>query len=197
MVDYYPKVTGSPNFYSGVSTTEASMRDEIIRTLDGYYPEVAKAHPVLLRVARRDENYNTIPCSCVDPTTKECDKDRWCPICFSMGVLSDESWARAYRQYQAPNDSTNAFLNKLSPTGLFNIPAIIFYLRYSDTVETDDRIIEVKLDEEGSVLTPVTRKKIYRINLAEEYRADNGRVEYYRVLVHEESVKYLNPPTYG
>lgn len=80
--DFYIKTTPSINYYSGgTSGTEPDMREELINTFDGTFPEIAKAQPALLRRMRTDSNGDLIPCGCVDAVTNEPDKDRFCPIC--------------------------------------------------------------------------------------------------------------------
>jgi len=196
-MDYYDRVTGSNRYYttSGASS-EPDMRSELINTLDGAVPEVAKGHYVLLRKLNRDSNNQLTQCSCVS-SLGEGDKDRWCPVCWSTSFLWTESWIKTYETIEIAPDTTNAFLNKVLPPGIFNIPAIIFYARYSVDVHKDDRIIKVSLADDGSVNSPVVRTGIYKINFAWKYRADNGKSEYYKLFTHKEDVKYLNPPDYG
>jgi hypothetical protein len=80
--DPYTSGTPGADLYGSFSgTTEADMRAEFARTLDGGFPEVAKGQPGLLRRMRRDGSGNLIPCPCVDPITNEPDRDRHCHIC--------------------------------------------------------------------------------------------------------------------
>jgi hypothetical protein len=60
----------------------------------------------------------------------------------------------------------------------------------------DDRIVLVNLEEDGSVSSPLARRAIYRIGDLWDYRADNGKLEYWRAVTYEEKVKYLNTPNY-
>ena len=57
----------------------------------------------------------------------------------------------------------------------------LFYLEYSDTVSPGDFVIEISLDNDGVPVQPVERLKVYDIISADHFRADNGRVEYWRL----------------
>ena len=87
----YDKTTISIDYYSGTTTgSEANMRQEMINTLIGSDPEIAKGQTGLIRVMRRDTDGKLIPCECVDNITGEPDKDRFCSLCFSEGYRWDE-----------------------------------------------------------------------------------------------------------
>jgi hypothetical protein len=193
---YYDKVTqgSSTTIYTTQGQTEPNMRNELENTLDGKYPEIAKGHNVLLRKMRVNSSNVPTECPCRDETTGEPDKNIFCPVCYGHGYLFDEEYVKTYKTLEATND---AFLNKLMPPGMFNIPAVIFYLRYSDTINIFDKIVEVQLDDDGSVTEPINRLTVYTINNAWKYRSDNGKLEYWKLYTHKEDVKYLNPPTYG
>ena len=53
------------------------------------------------------------------------------------------------------------------------------------------------LNNAGEVVAPKKRTAVYNIDAAWDYRADDGRLEYWKVFAHLEDVKYLNPPSYG
>lgn len=197
----YSRNTTIPNtaLYSlvnGNRSREPGMREELIRTLDGGFPEIAKGYTIVLRIMNKDENDNLIPCSCVDYVSGEADKDRFCPFCFGEGFLWTETYAKAYKVQEA-SDNTNALLNVLTPVGQSNIPLISFYLKYDSNITISDKIIEIALSSDGSVITPVTRTNVYKIEAPWSYRADNGRLEYWKIYGHKQSVKHLNAPVYG
>lgn len=188
----YERATPSTGFYNGITSgTEPNMRQELINTFDGLYPEIAKAQNGLLRRMRRDTNYNRIPCGCVDTVTQEPDKDRYCGICLGEGFLWDEESIQFYRTLDDnPRD-------ELTKPGLINIPYVIFYIRYDSDITKDDKIVRLVLDTAGDVVLPKRRSSIYRIELVWDFRADNGKLEYWKVYSHLEDVKYLNTPTYN
>lgn len=193
-IDYYGKKTSLINPYGSSSgNTEASMRDEMIDTLEGKYPEIAKGQTHLFRKMRRTSSGGLVPCPCVDVTTNEPDKDRFCPICYGEGNLFDESYILLYRILVAP-DYGNSVRDKILPPGILNVPLAIFYTRYDELITEQDKIVLVNQNLDGTVVTPVRRRELYKIAAAWDYRADNGKLEYWKLFVHKEVVKYMNPP---
>lgn len=193
----YRTYTSSVNYYETSSfNTEPNMRNELIYTLDGRFPEEAKGQNGLLRIMKRDTNGKLIPCACVDLITREQDKDRWCPWCMGSGFYWDESSAIFYR-VPLDTEKSRALQDRLSEAGLINVPLVIFYIRYSSGLTTDDRIILVNLDNDGSISSPLQRRAIYRIGDLWDYRADNGKLEYWKAVCFEEKVKYINAPDFA
>jgi len=195
--DFYRKTTGNLNFFSGsTSGTEPDMREEFINTLEGSSPEIAKGQPGLLRRMRRTSNNALIPCSCVHAITNEPDKDRFCPICFGEGYLWDEVNIEFYRTYQE-SDASNVVKDKLRKPGLINQPFVVFYFRYDAEITKEDKVVELELNDDGTAADPMRRKRLFRIGNLWDYRADNGKLEYYKVFTYHEDVKHLNAPSYG
>lgn len=176
--------------------SEANMRQELINLLDGKYPEIAKAHYVILRRMNRDANDGLVPCSCVSELG-EPDKDNWCPSCWGHGYLWTEEWIKTFSRLESNVDSTNSFLNRILPPGIFSVPAMIFYAKWDANIRRNDRIIEVSLDNAGSIVEPIVRRHIYKVVYPYLYRADNGKAEYFKIFTHEEDMKYRNSPSYG
>jgi len=176
--------------------SEPDMRQEFINTLDGSFPEEAKAQSGLIRAMRRDSDGALIPCGCVDNITNEPDKDRFCPICFGEGNMWDETEITLYRTLE-DSDVDNATRHTLKEPGLINVPLVVFYIRYSTSITEDDKVIELVLGEDGTPEEPQQRRSVYRVNTAWDYRSDGGRLEYWKVFSYLEKVKYLNAPTYG
>lgn len=198
MADLYRKVTPAISYYGSSITggSEPDMREEAINTLEGSSPEIAKGQPGVLRKMRRDDGGNLILCDCVNTVTKEPDKDRFCPICFGEAFLWDETNILFYRTLES-SDTANSVSNKLQEVGLINTPIVVFYTRYDVDITNDDKMVELELELDGTVSTPLKRKRIYRIETCWDYRSDNGKLEYWKVFSHLENVKYLNAPVYG
>lgn len=194
----YKKATPSIGYYGSAVTggSEPNMREEAINTLEGSLPEIAKGQPGVLRRMRRDSSNALIPCDCVDPVTFEPDKDRFCPICFGEGYLWDEEHFNFYRVMK-DSDTGNAMKHKLHEPGLINAPLVVFYTRYDEDITVDDKVVRLELELDGTTSTPLKRKKIYKIEGVWDYRADNGKLEYWKLFTHEDKVKYLNAPTFG
>lgn len=194
----YPKRTPSDSYYSGSTNggAEPDMRQAMINFLDGSWPEVAKKQTGLLRKMSRDSNDRLVPCDCVDDITHEPDKDNFCPVCFGVGNIWTEDYITFYKTLE-DSDQDNALLNKHIEPGLINVPLVVFYVRYSANITKDDQIVELVLDSEGDVQSPVKRRNIYKIGIAWDYRSDNGRIEYWKLFTQVINVRYLNAPQYG
>jgi len=196
MANFYDSASPTISFYGSITSGEPNMRQELINFFDGNFPEIAKAQNGLLRRMNRDSNGNLIPCNCVDIVTKEPDKDRFCPVCFSEGYVWSEENLQIYRKLESTSTG-NALKDSLREPGLINIPLIVFYIRYDADITRDDKIVRLILSEAGSPVEPYQRQGIYRINSAWDFRSDNGKLEYWKLYTHLEDVKYLNTPDYG
>lgn len=178
------------NFYK-LGRSEPSMRDEMFRTLNGGFPEIAKKMPVLLRKMRRDTQGDLVSCECVDPVTKEQDKDFFCPLCHGEGHKWDEKLMDVYK-VQIRSDVGNATKEKQFEPGILNIGVTTFYTTYDQPVTEDDKIVELVLDLEGIIAKPPKRLRLWRITTVVEFRADLGRVEFLKIGTFEEEYRFLN-----
>ncbi len=173
------------DFYNSGDSNEISLRDEFFGTFDGTGKEISKKQPCLIRVMRRDANGDKVPCDCVDPVTREAEKDRFCPTCLAEGFMWDEIDSDMYKVLQAPKTT-------LMPAGLTSVPLVVFYMRHNAPVVKDDKLIELVLDLEGVKVQPIQRKDVYVIQHLEPFRLDTGRVEYLKLWTFVEDVKHLN-----
>lgn len=195
MTNPYSRVTGRPTLYTGASTTEPNMRQELIDLFDGNWPEIPKAQVGLIRHWRQDSAGRPVLCACVDSVSKEPDRDRYCPVCMGEGVLWDETYIQ-YRKQEINRPRSNLMADQLSPAGLINAQSVVFYVRYDSVISLYDKIILLELDLEGNIVEPQRRAQCFRIVTLWDHRSDNGKLEYYKVFTHEEATKYLNPPTF-
>jgi hypothetical protein len=158
------------NPYANVGTNiELDLRVELNRTFNGAVDEIPKGRVGMLRRMRRDENNKAIRCECRDPQTDEPSKDYYCRYCLGMGFLWDERKMLYYK-----NEDT------------FNKDSFMFYIQYDKDINTEDYIVELLIDKEGSPVLPVQRYKIYNILEVFPYKSDNGRLEFWKVLAQEE-----------
>ena len=176
-------------YYEDSAAAEPDLRQEMINTLKGAYPEVAKGRPVLLRKMRRTSGGILIKCVCVDKVTGEPDKDDYCPISMGERYFWDESEIVTYKEELDNPDQPAS-----KPSGLLNIPVSVFYMRYDVGITPDDKIVELALDADGKPLSPRRRAAVYSINQLIPYRSDRGRLEFFKALCSKEFVKFLNPP---
>jgi len=195
--NYYRDGSSSTAYYPASSyRTEIDMRQELANTLDGKHPEIAKSQTGLIRKARLNSNGGFIECGCVDTLTREPDKDRFCPSCFSDGKLWNEYLITYYRV--SGNSGVNsATLNSSFAPGIVNVGLVIFYIKYNAAITRFDKLVILNTDTEGNPITPYIRKTVYKIEQVWDFRADNGKLEYFKVFTHEDNVKYINAPTYN
>jgi hypothetical protein len=166
---------------------EVDLREEFYELLYGSSSEVAKGRPGLLRRMRTDSDGDLIQCPCVDDITGEPDIDTFCPYCWGEGYIWDEEWITYYKRIVS---SQEGLVRKNQPhqPGLSNIPFAFFYLEYNVLPTVYDIVIEVSLDEDGYVNTPISRSAHFKIATPESFRSDNGRIEYWRVAATKDSV---------
>jgi hypothetical protein len=179
------------NPFYGRTMTEANMRDEMNATLDGKFPETPKGQIISLRKMRRDSSGTRIKCACVSLTTNEPDKDTLCPYCIGEGYFWDEILIIAYR-IQVASDTSGALADKSLGPGMFNVPITTFYVKATVDITEDDRIVELVTDIEGVPVQPYRRRKLYRIGRAVDFRADNGKLDYWQLYCASLEPKYLN-----
>ncbi len=155
---------------------ELDLRKEIENLLFGALDEVPKGRIGLLRKMKRDDNGNLIQCACTSLLTNEPDKDYYCPKCLGHGFYWEESEVIYYRD----DSSFRKYEGKNREYSGDN-----FYLLYNEVITVDDCIVLVGVDENGKVISPVKRVCIYEILSADPFRADNGRIEYWRIRAKE------------
>lgn len=168
---------------SGSSTGgEIDLREKFDDFIFGTGGGVAHGHLIVLRKLRRSGG-RPVDCVCKDNNTKEADPV--CSYCLGEGFLWDEEWAYCYSVYQSSDGGLVRKNINLTPGGV-RVDYRTFYLRYDCDLRYGDKIVEIKLDEEGRVLVPYVRKAIYDIETLQEFRSDNGRIEYVAVHSREE-----------
>jgi len=196
-VNYWSKKTGAQDYWGALpsGSTEPDMRQELWNMFHGKYPELPKAQTGLIRRMTRDTDGNLTPCSCVDEMTHEPDRDRFCPICFGEGFLWEESYIQFYRTIIG-SSPRNTHRDQLVAPGLINIPLVVFYIKYNNTIRETDKVVLLNVDVEGNIVQPAKRAAIYGFDAVWDYRSDRGRLEYYKGFGHLDYVKWLNAPTY-
>lgn len=174
----------SRSLYEGASGVELDLRLELERMFSGDIGELPKEQRFLLRKMRRDDDDDLMECSCVSSLTKEPDTESQCPFCLGEGYFWDEEWVTGYSMFTDTQAHLSAKRILLQP-GRVSAYDKVFFLRYSETITYDDKIIELKLDSEGNPSVPYKRKSIYRPETIAEFRSDFGRLEFQAVHVNE------------
>ena len=190
MADFYTGGNNDP-FYSGAGRTEPDMREEFNNMMDGKWPEIAKAQPIVLRKLRRDSAGKLVRCPCVDVLTGEADLDHFCPVCHGEGSLWDEHMYDGYKVVLR-SDVGLASREDLIKPGLLNIPFVIFYMRSRVDITIEDKIVELVLNQAGKPVRPFKRDYLYRIGTPIDLRSDGGKLEYWKLDCYAEERKFLN-----
>lgn len=168
---------------------EVDLRAELDEIFFGYQSGIRHGYLVLMRRMRRGTNGIAESCTCKNEHTREPDPD--CSYCLGEGYLWDEDWVWTYSMYA--NDASGlASRITFLPPGNVRVDYKIFFLRYDSDIQYGDKIVEVKLDEEGNLVVPYIRQAIYKPQTINKYRSDNSRIEYIAVYCKEDDALRLD-----
>ena len=160
---------------------EIDLRDELSNMFFGSQQEIPKAHNAILRRMRRDSNDQLVPCECRDSIIKEGDIDHKCPFCLGEHFLWDEEWVSTRRVFLRPSDTQFVGRDQYLDPGLANVQAVVYFFEYSVEPTRFDRVVEMKLNTDGTLYTPYKRLRIYKPENVIAHLSNNGRTEYYSV----------------
>ena len=186
---------GTRSMFSSSSSTvgsgEIDMRVELDELFFGFESGIRHGHLVVVRHLRRDADGAPTSCTCRDSITRFCDPD--CSYCGGEGYLWDESWYWTYSMYTG-NDAGKGNRVRYMPPGALRVDYRVFFFRFDTPIRYGDKVVEMKLDEEGTLVVPYIRESIYLPQTIQKYRSDNGRIEYYAVYCREEDAKRSDTP---
>lgn len=174
-----------------INNAEPNMRQELINTFEGKFPEEPKAQPGALRSMRRDDKDKLIICACVDEVTNEPDKDKFCPICWGEGFVWDEVLMDVYKVIIKSSVGLATKEDLIRP-GLVNITLVSFFAKYDELIRKEDKVIELVLNIDGTPVIPYKREALYRIGTLIDFRSDSAKIEYWKLDCFEEQRKFLN-----
>lgn len=165
---------------------EIDLREQFDNLVLGKNNNLSHSYKVLIRAARRDSTTGEyIKCKCVSDLTDEPDQENECRFCLGEGYIWDERFVSCYSSLVGA-DGGKANRNKRIIPGEMRTDYKVFYIRYDENISYYDKIIELSLDLEGNVIIPYKRQFIYRPETIQNYRSDNGRLEYIAVYCREE-----------
>jgi hypothetical protein len=179
-------------------TGEIDLRDEFDRLVLGKGEKIRHGHPMLLRKMRREPNGEPTYCTCsINDSNRQGDKD--CVYCLGEGYLWDESWTIGYTLYTSSEGGKSDTIVRM-PSGNIKGNYKLFFLRYDTGIQYGDKIVEVRLDEEGKIqlssnTNSYIRKEIHKPQTISEMRSDNGRLEYYAIYCRAEDAIRNPTPT--
>lgn len=184
----YAQSGGSAPLHGG---NEIDLRVELDEFFFGYSSGVRHGSFVLVRRMHRDSTGRPVPCTCRTELTREPDPD--CSYCLGEGYNWSEDWLWSYSTYGGGDGGLiNRTINL--PPGQVRVDFKVFYFRYDADIRYGDKIVEVRLDEEGNITLPFTRETIYSPQTIDRKRSDNSRIEYYTVFCRESDALRLDYP---
>jgi hypothetical protein len=180
-------------FSSTRKKSETDLRAEMKIMLEGNEYEPRRGHWILLR--RMDKRQR---CTCWNRKGKDeekysVDKGKYnepelrCPVCHGEGYIYEDELHLARRRLVSPEIGLAAS-ETMTDIGWANINYIVFYMQYYVAPEKGDKIIEIDLDDNANPIRPFKMRETYRIAVAEPFRDQNGRVEYWRAAAKLEIV---------
>jgi hypothetical protein len=192
-----PRKGGAKTIDPKTFTGEIDLRVEFDKLVLGIGEKLRHGHPMILRRMRRQENGEPVFCTCSikDPHRQG---KRDCVYCQGEGFLWDEEWHIGYAMYTSSEGGKSDTYVRMPP-GNIKGDYKLFFLRYDVGIKYGDKIVEVRLDEEGKVQLSSTknsfiRKEIHKPQTIAEMRSDNGRLEYYAVYCRaEDAIRNTSP----
>lgn len=183
----YISSKGNPN--------DINLRQEITKVIQGSDEEFARGKYVLLRQMKRDANGNLLYChQCTDKGSKGHSLVHVCDVCWGVGYIWEEKWVKVYEWAGNTPPRTKANFNLLLGGGSVDRDIRLFYMTPGIEPSSDDWIIEVSLDIEGSVVQPTKRVRRYEIKDIDELRLDSGRLEYYKIVAVMSNIGFIGQP---
>lgn len=176
----------APIFPNG---SEINLRSELDELFFGYKSGIKHGYLCLIRHLRRDSRNKPIACTCLNSITRDPDPD--CSYCYGEGYLFDEEWHWTYSTY---GGADGGLVNKITPLppGSVRVDYKVFYFRYDTEIYYGDKIVEVKIDSEGTLVSPTVRTAIYKPQTINKLRSDNSRIEFITVYCREEDALKLD-----
>jgi hypothetical protein len=166
-------------------STEIDLRAEMKIILEGNEYTPRRGHWILLR--RMDKRQR---CVCWNKKGKDdekysLDKGKYnepelrCPICNGEGWVYEDELHLVRRRLVSPEIGLAASETE-TEIGWMNINYIVFYFQYYVSPDKGDKVIEIELDNDGNPVRPYIMKEVYRIAVAEPFRDQVGRIEFWR-----------------
>lgn len=157
------------------------LRQEFNTILYGDSSNTRQGWPHIIRNMRRNVDGSAIKCTCYSELNGAASPG--CVYCLGEGFLWDEHWIISRSEYLGSGGLSSKY--RISPPGEIRADMKVFYFRYDTNILYGDKIIEVKLDEEGNYISPIVRVAIYRPETIRELRGNNGRIEFITVFCLE------------
>lgn len=178
----YSDITSSAR--GTVNRSELDLREHFDILIYGDDTHIPHGHLIAIRYMRRDADGYATKCTCLSASNTT-EPDPSCSYCLGEGYLWDEDWAIAYSMYLDSGSLAAKKYVHMVP-GLERTDYKVFFLRYNNNIKYEDKIIEMRLDEEGAPVIPYIRDSVYKPHTIKRMRSDYGRVEFIAVFCREE-----------
>jgi len=163
----YDLYTTHSDVYSGEIVLRNELRDFLFGTADsprrGFY--------ILYRRASKRQL-----CSCVNPQTRE--KESGCTLCSKMGFVFYDEMIMTYLSNASLRVGVKS-LESVDDVGISHPHVPKFYFQHTVDPSMNDEIIVCNQYDDGTLVTPVEKKRTYNILNVIAYRDINGRIAYY------------------
>ncbi len=162
---------------------EINIRKEVNQFLFGSSQERARGQTYVLRRMRLRSGVlypsstgDLIKCGCIS-RSGEPGRDYSCNKCDGEGFLFDEEIVTGYK--------TNRFeyqdVEKFEEWGKETHAISFFYIEYHENISRYDKLIEPAITESGKLVSPLKMHAKHNVHMAERFRADGGRTEFWRL----------------
>jgi hypothetical protein len=171
------------------SGNELDLRSEFETLIYGGSGEIPHKKRVLIRRFRLEDGDKT-PCVCLESVTREGALE--CQYCLGEGYYWDEEFSDCYSSFLGADSGQGNRKRNLSP-GILRTDYKIFYFKYDKDIKYTDKIVELKLDIEGSAVVPYIRQAIYSPQTIVENRSDYGKLEFFSIYCREQDAIREDP----
>ena len=163
---------------------ELDLRAEMNAFMFGASDEIPKGQLVILRKMRVRDGI-LIPvkatdlqvCECKSTPSNEPDIDYRCGLCDGEGYLFDDCIIPGYKTDRFGYQDVEVYQKQ----GKGTVSMSFFFVEYQDNITRFDKVLEPVINKEGEVRTPVQILQSHNIHMAQRFKGDNGRIEYYRL----------------
>ena len=176
------------NFYP-LPSKEIDLREELNKMLFGSDEEVPKGQYIVLRRMRRNtgvsypiKESDLQRCPCAAKQDFEADRVTLCQWCDGERFLFDDELVVAYKA----SKFNYVDVEMPRPESTMAFSQSFFYCEAPIMPSRFDKIIEPIIDIEGKLISPVQIKIRHNIEMAEPFRSDFGRIEFWRIGVISE-----------
>ncbi len=168
---------------------EINMRDELHVLFEKY-----SRWGLLRRIRRAPGGQLTLCPQCRKIGTQDHALYHICDKCLGIGYIWDEEWIKYYQWPGTGVARSRAKYKGYAEAGTLETNLMVIYLEAKVNPILEDKLIEVDFDDAGNPLQPYARRGLFDIRAIDDYRLDNGKMEYFRLACMKTTVGYYGQP---